>query len=67
MGASSWRYYTPYRPDPEVALQECRRDVFARGEYSFGFGGFAGPGGPFAGVPGVPPDGSVDSPHSFNS
>jgi hypothetical protein len=56
MGASSWRHYTPYRSDPEVALQECRRDVFARGEYSFGFGGFAGPGGPFAGAPGVPPD-----------
>jgi hypothetical protein len=61
MGASSWRYYTPYQPDPEAALQQLRRDVFARGEYSFGFGGFAGPGGPFAGGPfaggpGVPPD-----------
>jgi hypothetical protein len=41
MGASSWRYYTSYRPDPEEALQELRRDVFARGEYTFGFGGFA--------------------------
>src|SRR5262245_49066134 len=61
MGASSWRFYTSYQPDPEAALQQLRRDVFARGEYSFGFGGFAGPGGPFAGgpfagVPGVPPD-----------
>jgi len=66
MGASSWRYYTAYRPDPEAALQQLRNDVFRRGEYSFGFGGFAGPGGPFAGgpfagadfpdVPGVPPD-----------
>lgn len=61
MGASSWRYYTSYQPDPEAALQQLRRDVFARGEYSFGFGGFAGPGGPFAGGPfagahGVPPD-----------
>jgi hypothetical protein len=41
MGASSWRYYTKYRPDPEAALQELRQDVFARGDYSFGFGGFA--------------------------
>jgi hypothetical protein len=61
MGASSWRYYTAYQPDPEAALQQLRRDVFARGEYSFGFGGFAGHGGPFAGgpftgAPSVPPD-----------
>jgi hypothetical protein len=55
MGASSWRYYTSHRPDPEQALQELRRDVFARGEYSFGLGGFAGPGGPLAGAGGVPP------------
>jgi hypothetical protein len=54
MGASSWRYYTSYQPDPEAALQQLRRDVFARGEYSYGFGGFAGPGGPIGGAPGVP-------------
>ena len=58
MGASSWRYYTPYRDDPEAALQELRRRVFAEGDYSMGFGGFTkvngeGPfdGGPFPGVP----------------
>lgn len=45
MGASSWRFYTTYKTDPEEALQQLRRDVFARGEYSFGFGGFAGPAG----------------------
>jgi hypothetical protein len=61
MGASSWRYYAAYQSDPEAALQQLRRDVFERGEYSFGFGGFAGPGGPFAGgpfaaTPGVPED-----------
>jgi hypothetical protein len=54
MGASIWRYYTPYRVNPEEALQELRRDVFARGDYSFGCGGFAGPGGPLAGVAGLP-------------
>jgi hypothetical protein len=48
MGASSWRYYTTYRSDAEAALQELRRDVFARGEYSFGFGGFAPAGNPAA-------------------
>lgn len=41
MGASSWRYYTPYRSDPETALQELRHRVFEAGEYSMGFGGFA--------------------------
>jgi hypothetical protein len=61
MGASSWRHYTPYQPDAEAALQQLRRDVFARGEYSFGFGGFAGPGGaspgnPFTEAPGHSPD-----------
>ena len=40
MGASSWRYYTSHQPDPEEALQQLRRDVFARGEYSMGCGGF---------------------------
>jgi hypothetical protein len=33
MGATSWRYYTPYRPDPEEALQALRADVYARGDY----------------------------------
>jgi hypothetical protein len=70
MGASSWRFYTSYQPDPEAALQQLRRDVFARGDYSFGFGGFAGPGGPFAGGPfagarGVPPDFAAGLPPQF--
>jgi hypothetical protein len=52
MGASSWRYYTPHRPDPEQALQELRQDVFARRDYSMGMGGFARPGG--GGFPGNP-------------
>ncbi len=58
MGASSWRYYTPYRDDPEAALQELRQRVFAEGDYSMGFGGFTkvnGSGafndGPFRGMP----------------
>src|SRR5262245_30246761 len=33
MGATSWRYYTPYKSNPEAALQALRADVFARGEY----------------------------------
>src|SRR5205807_4840068 len=33
VGATSWRYYTPYRPDPAEALQALRAAVFARGEY----------------------------------
>jgi hypothetical protein len=33
MGATSWRYYTPYQPIPEAALQALRAEVFARGEY----------------------------------
>lgn len=33
MGATNWRYYTPYRPDPEDALQALRQEVFARGDY----------------------------------
>src|SRR5579872_479766 len=33
MGATSWHYFTPYRPDPEAALQLLRADVFARGSY----------------------------------
>lgn len=40
MGASSWRYYTPYRDNPETALQELRQRVFEDGEYSMGGGGF---------------------------
>jgi hypothetical protein len=58
MGASSWRYYTPYRDDPEAALQELRQRVFAEGDYSMGFGGFTkvNGGGPFegGGSPGMP-------------
>lgn len=34
MGATSWRYYAPYDPDPEAALQALRAEVFARGEYT---------------------------------
>lgn len=34
VGATNWRYYTPYRPDPEAALQELRADIFARGDYA---------------------------------
>jgi hypothetical protein len=33
MGATSWHYYTPYRADPEEALQRLRADVFSRGDY----------------------------------
>jgi hypothetical protein len=51
MGASSWRHYTPYRPDPEAALQELRQAVFERGDYSMGFGGMARPDGLAPGGP----------------
>jgi hypothetical protein len=33
MGATSWRYYTAYHPDPENALNRLRDEVFERGEY----------------------------------
>src|SRR4051812_47782920 len=33
MGATSWRYYTPYRANPDEAIQALRSEVFARGEY----------------------------------
>lgn len=33
MGATSWRYYTPYQSEPEAALQVLRAEMFARGEY----------------------------------
>lgn len=33
MGASGWRYFTPYREDINHALQELRQRVFDRGEY----------------------------------
>jgi hypothetical protein len=33
VGATGWRYYTPYRPDPESALQTLRAAVFSRGDY----------------------------------
>lgn len=60
MGASGWRYYTPYRADPEAALQELRQRVFAEGDYSIGSGGFTKVNGqgPFDGVgpfPGLAP------------
>jgi hypothetical protein len=59
IGASSWHYYTPYRDDPEAALQELRQRVFAEGDYSMGFGGFTKVNrqGPFDGgaFPGLPP------------
>jgi hypothetical protein len=33
MGASTWRYFTPYHPKPAVALRHLRQQVFAAGEY----------------------------------
>jgi hypothetical protein len=33
MGASGWRYFVPYQPDIQQALQELREDVFKRGEF----------------------------------
>jgi hypothetical protein len=33
MGATSWRYYTAYDPDPARALHRLRDEVFARGEF----------------------------------
>ena len=33
MGASGWRYTTPYDPDPEVALDRLRERSFAAGDY----------------------------------
>ena len=33
MGASGWQYFTPYRPDPEDALQELRNRVFDTREF----------------------------------
>jgi hypothetical protein len=33
MGATSWRYYTSYDPDPARALKRLRDEVFARGEF----------------------------------
>jgi hypothetical protein len=33
MGATTWRYYTPYQPFAEVAFRELCADVFARGDY----------------------------------
>ncbi len=34
MGASGWKYTTPFTPDPEQALQQLRRQVFAEGRYA---------------------------------
>src|SRR5262245_15426476 len=45
MGASSWHYFTPYDPDPEVALQRLRQLIFESGQYGdpmFGGGGGGG-------------------------
>ena len=53
MGASSWVYYTPYRDDPEAALQELRRRVFAEID--------ADPDGPVP-LPGARPGGGTDQP-----
>ncbi len=33
MGASAWKYYVPYQPDTNQALQALRGEVFRRGEY----------------------------------
>lgn len=33
MGATAWRYYTPYQPFAEAAFRALRADVFARGDY----------------------------------
>jgi hypothetical protein len=33
MGASGWRYFVPYQPDIQQALQELREDVFKRGAF----------------------------------
>lgn len=33
MGASSWSYSVPFRPDIEAALQDLRQEVYDRGEY----------------------------------
>ncbi|MGL4463441.1 MAG: hypothetical protein ACRC1K_14925 [Planctomycetia bacterium] len=40
MGATSWRYYTRYDPDPEAALLALREEVFARGEFTEPADGF---------------------------
>ena len=33
MGASSWHYTTPFNDDPNVALQQLRKQVFESGRY----------------------------------
>jgi hypothetical protein len=33
MGATGWKYTTPFDPDPEVALQRLREETFAAGDY----------------------------------
>jgi len=33
MGASHWRYYVPYQPDLNAALDALQRRVFAEGDY----------------------------------
>ncbi|HXG11596.1 MAG TPA: hypothetical protein VNK04_17710 [Gemmataceae bacterium] len=34
MGATGWTYFVPYQKDPERALQDLRKDVFARRAYT---------------------------------
>lgn len=33
MGASEWRYFTPYQPDIQQALQQLRENVYRQGRY----------------------------------
>ena len=56
MGATSWRYYTKHRPDPEAALQELRQEVFASGDYSIEFEEATGDRVPVPKTPRTPAD-----------
>jgi hypothetical protein len=42
MGASGWNYFAPYDEDVDRALQQLRRDVFARGDFLRHYAGFGG-------------------------
>ncbi len=33
MGATDWRYYTPYTPNPRDALKRLRQEIFVSGQY----------------------------------
>jgi hypothetical protein len=33
MGATGWNYTTAYDPDPDVALERLRQEIFASGDY----------------------------------